>query len=313
MAFQSTINVELGFGVPGALYDDGPVRAGAFKLSSESEAYNVVGATAFTLETANPGTGAASAVASAGGTAQFVGILMNPKVYATAGVSGDALSPTMTLPNETIAELLTMGTIIVTIPGPASPGDLVCYDLTTGKLGTYPKTTAFTGALSTDGVLTVSAVSAGQIQVGQQIAATGVPGGIYISAVGTGLGFTGTYTTNYVGAAVTARAMTAASLPPAAAAFTGALSTGGVLTVSAVASGEIAVGQVIYGTNVSANTVITGRTSGVGGTGTYTTNYTGLAVVAEAMTADATAQVPNAQVVQFSPAGNGVGVISLTN
>lgn len=313
MAFQTTVNVELGFGVPGALYDDGPVRSAPYELVSASAAYNVVGATAYTLDTANPGDGSASTIAKAGGTGAFVGILMNPKVYVTAGTTVGALSPTMTLPNYTIAELLTMGDIIVTIPGPASVGDLVCYDQTTGKLGTYPKTTRFTGALGTDGALTVSALTAGQIQVGMQIAGAGVPGGIYVTGVGTGLGYTGTYTTNYLGTAVTAEAMTALSLPPPAAAFTGALGTAGALTASAVASGTLTIGQVIYGTGVPDNTVITGFGTGAGGTGAYTTNYVGTALTARAMTADATLQVPNAEVYQFNPAGQGVGVIKITN
>lgn len=313
MGFQSTINVEQGFGVPGALYDNGPVRCAPYELVSASAAYNIIGATAFTVTTGDPGDNSSSAIAAAGGSGAFAGILMNSKVYPTAGPSTGALNPTMTLPNYTIAELLTMGDIVVTIPGPASIGDLVAYDLTTGKLSTYPAAAAFTGALSTDGVLTVSALTVGQIQVGMQIAGTGVPGGIYVTANGTGKGYTGTYTTNYIGAAVTAEAMTAPSLPPAAAAFTGALSTTGVLTASAVASGELAVGQVIYGTGVPINTVITGFGTGVGGTGTYTTNYLGTAITAEAMTADATARVPGASVYRFTPAGGGLGVIKITN
>lgn len=313
MAFQTAVNYELGFGVPGALYDDGPVRSAPYELVSTDAAYNVIGATAFTLSTANPGDGSASGIARAGGTGAFVGILMNPKVYATAGTTAGALSPSMTLPNYTIAELLTMGDIIVTIPGPASVGDLVCFDLTTGKLGTYPKNAVFTGALGTDGALTVSALTAGQIQVGMLIAGAGVPGGIYVTGLGTGKGYTGTYTTNYLSTAITAEAMTGGSLPPPAASFTGALGTAGALTASAVASGTLAVGQVIYGAGVPVNTVITGFGTGVGGTGTYTTNYVGTAITAEAMTADATAQVPNAEVYQFNPAGQGVGVIKITN
>lgn len=314
MAFQQTLNVELGFGVPGALYDDGPVRSAPYVLVSASGAYNVIGATAFTLTTANPGTNAASGIAAAGGSNSFVGILMNPKVYATSGPTTGALDPTMTLPNNTIAELLTMGDIIVSLPAPASVGDLVCYDLTTGKLGTYPVQAAFTGALATDGTLTASAVAAGQLQVGQYIAGTGVPANTVITGLGTGKGNTGTYTTSYLGTAVTAEAMTSPSLPPPAAAFTGALGTAGALTASAVASGSLAIGQVIYGTGVPANTVITGLGTGVGGTGTYTTNYVGTAITAEAMTAGSTAQVPSARVYQFAPAGSGgVGVIKLTN
>lgn len=313
-AFQSVVNVQYAFGIPGEWYSDAPQRAQPVKLASDSAAYNVIGATAFTMVSADPGTYAASAIAKAGGTGAFAGILMNSKVYATSGGTGGALDPTMTLPNQIIAELALMGDLNVALPAPANIGDLVCFDLTTGKLGTYVANAAFTGALSTDGVLTVSALTAGQLQVGQRIVGVGVPNGIYISANGTGKGYTGTYTTNYVGVAVAAVAMTSPSQPPAAAAFTGAFATDGTLTVSAVASGELAVGQVVYGTNVPVNIVITGFTSGVGGTGTYTTNYVGVAIVSGALTSNATAQVPRAEVYRFQPVGlGGIGVIKMNN
>lgn len=312
--FQSVVNVQNAFGVPGALYDDGPVRCAPYELVSDNQGYNVIGATAFTVVTPDTGSNRASSVAKAGGTGAFAGILMNSKVYATSGPSTGALDPTLTVNNHTIAELLTMGDIIVSLPAPANVGDLFCYDQTTGKLGTYPKNAAFTGALSTDGILTVSALTAGQIQTGMYVVAAGVPTNVVITGQGTGKGYTGTYTTSYVGVAVAPVAMTSPSLPPAAAAFTGALSTDGVLTVSAVSSGAIAVGNVIYGTGVPSNIVVTGFTSGVGGTGTYTTNYVGVAIVAEAMTSDATLSVPRAEVYQFAPAGlGGLGVMKITS
>jgi hypothetical protein len=51
----------------------------------------------------------------------------------------------------------------------------------------------FTGAISGT-TLTVSAVSAGTVRVGQSVAGTGVDGSTFISAFGTGSGGTGTYT-----------------------------------------------------------------------------------------------------------------------
>lgn len=316
MGFQTVVNVELGFGIPGALYSDAPVRSQPAALVSASAAYNVIGATAYTVTTADPGDNSAPLIAAAGGSGAFAGILMNSKVYATSGPSTGALNPTMTLPNNFIAELCLGGDLIVSIPGPANIGDLVAYDLTTGALQTYPEKTTFTAAIAgTTGTLTVSAVSAGQLQVGQLISGTNVPPGIYITGVTTGLGNTGTYTTNYAAtAAVASTAMSATSLPPAAAAFTAAVSTTGVLSVTAVTSGELAIGQVIYGTNVPANSVIVGLGTGVGGTGTYTlSQIPATAITAEAMTADATAQVPNARVYRFNPAGGGVGVIKINN
>ena len=309
-SFQSTVNIEYGFGVPGSLYDDGPVRSFPAELVSASAAYNIVGATAYTVTTADPGNNSGSLVAAAGGTGAFAGILMNPKVYATAGTSAGALIPTMTLPNYFIGELLNMGDIIVSIPGPANIGDLVAYDNTTGALSAYPATTAFTGALSSTGALTVSAVTAGMVQVGQLISGTGVTPGTIITGI-TSIS-AGTYTTNYTGAAVGAEAMTAPSLPPVAASVTGSITTAGLLTVSAVGSGQLSLGSVLYGTSVPVNTTIVGFGTGVGGTGTYTVSpIPTAAVVSQTITADLTTQVPGARVYRFSAPGANVGVIRL--
>ena len=269
MGFQTVVNVELAAGIPGTLYDDGPVRAAPYELNSALASYNVIGATAYTVTSGDPGTNAASGVVAAGGTGAFAGILMNPKVYANVGTSSGPLTSNLTLPNFTIAELLTMGDIWVSLPGPANVGDLVCYDQTTGALSTYPRQVQFTGAMATTGVLTVTAITVGQIQIGSQIGGIGVPGGTFVTALGTGTGGTGTYQTSAVNTgftgAIAAEAMTGTSLPPAAAAFTGIITTTGVLTVSSVTSGELAVGQVLYGTTLAVNPVITALGTGVGG------------------------------------------------
>ncbi len=314
MGFQTVMNVELAFGIPGALFSDAPIRSQPAELVSASAAYNIVGATAYTITTADPGDNSASIVAAAGGAAGtvFAGILINPKVYATSGPSTGALNATMTLPNYFIGELLTGGQIVVSLPGPASVGDLVAYDATTGALSTYVPTTKFTAAMATTGVLSVTAVTAGMLQVGQLISGTSVPPGTYITGVTSGLGYTGTYTTNYLGAAIASEAMTSPQLPPPAAAFTAAVSTTGVLSVTAVTSGYLAIGQVIFGTSVPANSVITAFGTGTGGTGTYTlSQIPATAITGEAMTADATVAIPNASVVRFNPAGGGVGVIQV--
>ena len=314
--FQQTVNVQLGFGIPGSLYDDGPIRCAPYELVSASAAYNVIGATAFTVTSGDSGNNSGSAIAAAGGTGTFAGILMNSKLYATSGTSAGALNPTMTLPNYTVAELLTMGDIIVALPGPASIGDIIGYDTTTGRLSSYPATTAFTGAMTgTTGVLTVSAVASGQIQVGQLISGTGIPPGTYITANGSGNGYTGTYSTNYTSVtAIGAEAMTAPSLPPAAASVTGLILTTGVMTVTAVGSGQLAIGNVLYGTGVPANATIIGFGTGTGNTGTYTVSPAPTSTVTSTnITTDALVQIPRASVYRFTSAGNSVGVIKLTD
>lgn len=319
MGFQTSVNIELGFGIPGELYDDGPVRCQPAELVSASAAYNVVGATAFTMTTADPGDGSGSAVAAAGGTGAFAGILMNPKVYANVGAAGAPLTNNMALPNYFIGELLTMGDIVVSIPGPASIGDRVCYDQTTGQLSTFPAKTRFTGILLTTGVLTVTAMIAGQVQPGMVISGAGL-GGATIVSNGTGVGGAGTYQTDLQGIAISAEAMSGDSLAPVAAAFTGIITTGGILTVSALTAGELAAGQIIYGTGLTPNPVIIGLGTGTGSTGTYTLNQLPAALVsATAMTANQQVTIPRAEVCRFAPAGNqqgnanGVGVIKITN
>ena len=127
MGFQSNVALQQGFGVPGELFTNSPVRSQSFILDSVSAAYNIVGATAYTI--ASQGV----VQAGSGGTMGYAGILANPKVYA---LSGSALTPSMVLANETQAELVSMGTMIVTLPAVAAIGDWVVYDNTTGALST---------------------------------------------------------------------------------------------------------------------------------------------------------------------------------
>lgn len=319
MGFQQSVNVELAFGMPGALYDDSPVRSAPYALNSASAAYNIIGATAFTASSADSGDNSGSAVAAAGGSGAFVGILSNKNVYATSGTSSGALNPTLALPNWTIGELVSMGHLIVSLPGPANIGDKVCYDSTTGALSTYAAKASFTASIShTTGVMTVSAVASGFLQPGMVLHGAGVEG-VVITGFGTGTGNTGTYQTNLpVNAAdVSSEAMTGDALPPVAASVTASIAANGLMTVSAVGTGELQVGQVLSGTGVPAGTVITALGSGVGNTGTYQTNAT-VVVTSTTITANAQVAIPRAEVIQFAPPGTvagaaNVGVISLTN
>lgn len=69
---------------------------------------------------------------------------------------------------------------------------------TTGGVGTYEvsipqQTVASTTISETYGLMTVSAVGSGTLEVGSVLAGSGVDSGTYITALGTGLGGTGTY------------------------------------------------------------------------------------------------------------------------
>jgi hypothetical protein len=135
MSFQSTVSIELGFGVPGELFTDAPYKVQPFTINSAQASYNVIGATACTI------TSQGFCQAGSGGTLGFAGILVDPKDIALFGAGGVPLNPTLTVPNYTQVECLTMGDVIVTLPAAANIGDYVIFDNTTGALSTITPTT----------------------------------------------------------------------------------------------------------------------------------------------------------------------------
>lgn len=140
MGFQSTVSIPQGFGVPGEIFQTAPQLVLSYTLVSGAQP-NIVGATAYTI------TSQGVAQAGSGGTHGFAGILCSPKEYALYGTSiGGPLAATLTLPNQTQAELLTEGMMIVTLPAAAAIGDYVLYNDTTGALATMaPGPTCTTG------------------------------------------------------------------------------------------------------------------------------------------------------------------------
>jgi len=138
--FQSTVNVNLGFGIPGELIVDGPQRVDTLAL-------DVNGGTIGLAFTKSNTTNVATQGGVVGTGVLFAGILVNPKVYASYGpVVGDPLDPTLYVSPYSQAEFLTMGTIVVTIVGAANIGDLVQYNTTTGVLSAVaPGSSATTG------------------------------------------------------------------------------------------------------------------------------------------------------------------------
>lgn len=209
MTFQSTVNYDYGFGIPGEIVREGPLRAHPGIISSASAANNVFGR-AFTQA-------AAGGKVAAGGTGIFFGLLANPKQHASFGGTLGPLSPTFALPNETIADFVTMGLICVQLATAAQIGNQVTYDTTTGALDSVAVTASFTASQATT-VLTVSAITAGTIGVGTIVRdATGNVIGTVIS-LGTGTGGVGTYNLN-TSATVASGAMTGNSVATAGKAF----------------------------------------------------------------------------------------------
>lgn len=130
MSFQSTVNINQGFGVVGEIAFDGPTRAqpGVTKAGTATAADIVIGR-AFTID-------AADGQFQPGGTGVFGGILANPKTYASIGTqAGGPLAPTLTLPAGTVGEFVTMGEIIVALPAAAAIGAGIYFTNATGALG----------------------------------------------------------------------------------------------------------------------------------------------------------------------------------
>lgn len=151
---QPPILNNIGFGVVGELYLEGPLRGQPGILNSTTPANNVIGR-AFTIvddATASFDTAAdpQPLEVGAGGSTVFAGILANPKVYSNVGTVADGtLASTLTLPNGRIVELVqeTAG-LIVTLPEAFAIGDLVWYNTTTGILArTAPGTATLAGHL----------------------------------------------------------------------------------------------------------------------------------------------------------------------
>lgn len=197
-AFQSAVNVKLGFGVIGELIVDGPQRAEPLILDS-------TGGTIGNFFTKDNSTGVATQGGTIGGAVVAAGFLVNPKEFASFG-GASPLSPTLTLAGNKQGVFLTMGTIVVSVTGAANIGDLVQYSTTTGALSAVAPVASFTASQSTT-VLTVSAITAGVIGVGTVVTSAGVVIGTVISR-GTGTGGTGTYNLN-TSATVNSAAMTA--------------------------------------------------------------------------------------------------------
>lgn len=213
MSLQKTVNFLQGFGVVGELFRGGPGRAQSLILNSGSAANNVIGRF-FTLQSQGQ--------VQAGGTGVPVGILGNPKEYASYGTSANGpLDATTTLANNTQADIITQGEVIVSFGGAFNIGDGVLYNTTTGVITSQSRTASGTGSITTT-TLTISAVAAGSapFAVGQRVTGPNILPDTYITAILTGTGGVGTYTISQsqtaASGAVTADA---AGTPPSGTAF----------------------------------------------------------------------------------------------
>lgn len=192
MGFQTTVALAQGFGMVGEIILEGPTRAKPGVL--KGTAADIVVGRYFTRD-------ASDGQYAPGGTDQDGGILSNPKAYASIGTSaGGPLAPTLVVPAGTVGELLEMGGVVAALGNACKPGDLVQFKVSDGTLKALPPKATYSGVIAvTTGVLTVSGASTGaNLGVGSPVVGTGVPGGTFITALGTGTGGNGTYQTNIV-------------------------------------------------------------------------------------------------------------------
>ena len=210
MTFQATVALDMGFGVPGELFLDGPTRAQPGIIDSAGP--NTVGFV-FTKVAATDGHCIVGGTIGEG--TPFFGILANPKVYPLLGTTGGGtLAPTLNLPQYASGEFVqeTAGHIVA-LTGAANVGDLVDYDTTTGALSARASGNSFTLAQSTTTVTVTGFVAGGApIGVGSVFRGTGVLPGTTVTALGSGTGGNGTYTVN-TSATLSGVAASSTSLP----------------------------------------------------------------------------------------------------
>lgn len=222
--FQQAINYNQPLGVVGEIAFSGPQRAAPYNLVSDPTP-NVIGNAFYVTNGGDPDPSAGApnagqAHAGSGAGKVFAGILVSPKEYASFGGATGPLSPTITLADNKIGYLLTMGTIFASLGTTGNlVGNAVYSDDTTGALGSMSRTSAFTGVVATN-TLTVSGFVAGgaPLAVGTEIAGTGVTPKTYITALGSGTGGNGTYTVGGA-ATVSSTAMTGNAIAPSGKTF----------------------------------------------------------------------------------------------
>jgi hypothetical protein len=159
-AFQSTVNIQLGFGIIGEIIANTPHRADSLTLDAN-------GGTVGNFFTKSNTTGVATQGGTIASGVVAAGFLVNPKVYAAVGDSSGTLDPTLDLAGNTQGEFLVEGDIVVSLAGSANIGDQVQYNQTTGVLSAVaPGGSATAGnALIAGAVVKTPAAAAGLVVI----------------------------------------------------------------------------------------------------------------------------------------------------
>lgn len=126
MALQTNVNVKQAVGVIGDFYDDSPRRAMARNLNASAGGALPTVGNAFTYENgvADP------TQVIMGGLGTFAGILVNGKEL----VRSNGLEAGLTVADNSVGTVCTMGHVWVKVEDAVKVGYLACYNTTTGAI-----------------------------------------------------------------------------------------------------------------------------------------------------------------------------------
>ena len=134
---QTTVNKNIGFGVPGSIYDNGPLRSRPALLNTTDPTNNVPGRIFSVTALGDAGTGLVETRAAGAVSGAFVqpAMLIDPKAYIARGTSaGGSLAPSFALANGEIGEFGTMGSFVVQVAAGFTLTGTVLGHITTGVI-----------------------------------------------------------------------------------------------------------------------------------------------------------------------------------
>lgn len=246
---QSTVNFSNSRGVPGQLFRSTPEPRITPANIYTPDQDNVIGYACTWSDSPDDATptnlvGQNANTAMVGGTGLFAGILLQPGVYASAGIIGSTLDATLILPNYTLGHLLTAGSPLVYLPAAAKIGALVTYSTTTGALSTVIATPSSSTYNQSTTVATITGFVSGgtPIRVGSVFtSSTGAYLG-KVQSLGTGTGGDGTYNVE-TSATVSGATAVTQPVPITGRLFVPSIGNGGIARVTdfAVLGAETAV------------------------------------------------------------------------
>jgi hypothetical protein len=139
MSFQSVIRFRQTDGFLGQTIRDVPSVVKVWRLSEQATVPNVFGRAYTNVIAEFPGQNGlpsipVAEIGAADVANKFAGILCNPEQHALAGSTAGTLAPSLELPANTAAQLMTKGEVVVSFSTPVVYGDPVYFDDTTGAL-----------------------------------------------------------------------------------------------------------------------------------------------------------------------------------